>query len=140
MLFTILNFTQGNLHSTGGIQISFQWGYNSTGGIQLSFLGVYNSTGGIQKSFLGYYNSTGGIIFCYKFFLVSNSSCLANFLREKRFNIFNHYSIKENQRIEKIFVNYFIRSPFANLQQQLHLQHSSQISLQKMEAITTLKL
>ena len=47
MLFTIQNFTQGDFHSTGGIQMSFLGGYNSTGGIQLSFLGVYNSTGGI---------------------------------------------------------------------------------------------
>ena len=61
MLFTIQNFTQGDLHSTGGIQMSFQGVNNSTGGIQLSFLGVYNSTGGIQISFLGVYNSTGGI-------------------------------------------------------------------------------
>ena len=52
-LFTFQNFTQGDLHSTGGIQMSFLGGYNSTGGIQLSFLGVYNSTGGIQISFLG---------------------------------------------------------------------------------------
>ena len=44
MLFTIQNFTQGDLHSTGGIQMSFLGGYNATGGIQLSFLGVYNST------------------------------------------------------------------------------------------------
>jgi len=35
MLFTIQNFTQGDLHSTGGIQMSFLGGYNSTGGIQL---------------------------------------------------------------------------------------------------------
>ena len=61
MLFTIKNFTQGDLHSTGGIQMSFLEGYNSPGEIQLSFLGVYNSTGGIQISFLGVYNSTGGI-------------------------------------------------------------------------------
>ena len=61
MLFIIQNFTQGDSHSTGGIQMSFLWGYNSTGGIQLSFLGVYNSTGGVQISFLGVYNSTGGI-------------------------------------------------------------------------------
>ena len=61
MLFTIQNFTQGDLHSTGGIQMSFLGVYNFTGGIQLSFLGVYNSTGGIQISFLGVYNSTGGI-------------------------------------------------------------------------------
>ena len=47
------NFTQGDLHSTGGIQMSFLGDYNSTGGIQLSFLGGYNSTGGIQLSFLG---------------------------------------------------------------------------------------
>ena len=53
MLFTIQNFTQADLHSTGGIQMSFLGGYNSTGEIQLSFLGVYNSTGGIQISFLG---------------------------------------------------------------------------------------
>ena len=33
MLFTIQNFTQGDLHSTGGIQMSFQGVYNSTGGI-----------------------------------------------------------------------------------------------------------
>ena len=39
MLFTIQNFTQGDLHSTGGIQMSLQGVYNSTGGIQLSFLG-----------------------------------------------------------------------------------------------------
>ena len=49
--FTIKNFTQGDLHSTGGIQMALLGGYNSTGGIQLSFLGVYNSTGGIQISF-----------------------------------------------------------------------------------------
>ena len=61
MLITIWNFTQGESHSTGGIQISFLGVYNSTGGIQLSFQGVYNSTGGIQISFLGVYNSTGGI-------------------------------------------------------------------------------
>ena len=48
MLFIIQNFTQGDLHSTGGIQLSFQGVYNSTGGIQFSFLGVCNSTGGIQ--------------------------------------------------------------------------------------------
>ena len=53
MLFITQNFTQGDLHFTGGIQMSFLWGYNSTGGIQLSFLGVYNSTGGVQISFLG---------------------------------------------------------------------------------------
>ena len=53
LLFSIWNFIQGDLHSTGGIQISFLGGYNSTGRIQLSFLGVYNSTGGIQISFLG---------------------------------------------------------------------------------------
>ena len=53
MLFTIQYFTQGDFHSTGGIQMSFLGGYNSIGGIQLSFLGVYNSTGGIQISFLG---------------------------------------------------------------------------------------
>ena len=42
--FLILNFTQGDLHSTGGgIHISFQGVYNSTGGIQISFLWVYNS-------------------------------------------------------------------------------------------------
>ena len=51
MLFTIQNFTQGDLNFTGGIQMYFLGGYNSTGGIQLSFLGVYNSTGGIQLSF-----------------------------------------------------------------------------------------
>ena len=39
MPFTIQNFTQGDLHSTGGIQMSLQGVYNSTGGIQLSFLG-----------------------------------------------------------------------------------------------------
>ena len=39
MLFTIQNFTQGDLHSTGGIQISIQGVYNSTRGIQISFLG-----------------------------------------------------------------------------------------------------
>ena len=49
MLFTI----QGDLHSTGGVRISFLGVYNSTGGIQISFLGVYNSTGGIQISFQG---------------------------------------------------------------------------------------
>ena len=43
-LFTIQNFTQGDLHSTGGIQMSFPGAYNSTGGIQLSFLGVHKST------------------------------------------------------------------------------------------------
>ena len=53
MLFTIQNLMQGDLHSTGGIQMSFQGVYNSTGGIQFSFLGVYYSTGGIQISFLG---------------------------------------------------------------------------------------
>ena len=47
MVFTIQNFTQGDLHSTGGIQISFLGIYNSTGGIQLSFQGAYNFTGGI---------------------------------------------------------------------------------------------
>ena len=36
VLFTIYNFTQGDLHSTGGIQISNQGVYNSTGGIQIS--------------------------------------------------------------------------------------------------------
>ena len=46
-LFTIKNFAQGDLHSTGGIQISIQGVYNYTGGIQIPFLGVYNSTGGI---------------------------------------------------------------------------------------------
>ena len=61
MVFTIQNFTQGDLHPTGGIQISFQGGYNSTGGIQLSVLGLYNSTGGIQLSFQRVYNSTGEI-------------------------------------------------------------------------------
>ena len=61
MLFTIQYFTQGDFHSTGGIQMSFLGGYNSIGGIQLSFLGVYNSTGGIQISFMRVYNSTGGI-------------------------------------------------------------------------------
>ena len=61
MPFTIQNFTHGDLHYTGGIQMSFLGGYNSTGGILLSFLGVYNSTGGIPMSFLGIYNSTGGI-------------------------------------------------------------------------------
>jgi len=60
-LFTIQNFTQGDLHSTGEIHMSFLGAYNSTGGIQLSFLGVYNSTGGFQISFQGVYNSTGGI-------------------------------------------------------------------------------
>ena len=35
MLFIIQNFTQGDLHSTGGIQ------------------GVYNFTGRVQKSFQG---------------------------------------------------------------------------------------
>ena len=40
ILFTIQNFTQGDLHSTGGIQMSFLGVYNSTGGIQLSFLWV----------------------------------------------------------------------------------------------------
>jgi len=54
ILFTIQNFTQGDLHSTGGIQMSFLGGYNSTGGIQISFLGVYNSTGGIQISIQGF--------------------------------------------------------------------------------------
>ena len=49
--FQKMLFTQGNLHSTGGIQMSFQGVYNSTGGIQISFLGVYNSTEGIQLSF-----------------------------------------------------------------------------------------
>ena len=39
MLFTIQNFTPGDLHSTGGIQMSFLGGCNSTGGIQISFLG-----------------------------------------------------------------------------------------------------
>ena len=43
MLFIVQNFTQGDLHSTGGIQMSFLGGYNSTGGIQLSLIGVYNS-------------------------------------------------------------------------------------------------
>ena len=33
ILFTIQNFTQGDLHSTGGIHMSFLGGYNSTGGI-----------------------------------------------------------------------------------------------------------
>ena len=61
MLFTIQNFTQGDLHSTGGIQMSFQGVHNSTGGIQLSFQGVYNSTGGFHISFLGVHNSTGRI-------------------------------------------------------------------------------
>ena len=85
MLITILNFTQGDLHSTGGIQISLLWVYNSTGwihmyiqgvfisteleefiylstgGIKISFLRFYNSAGGIQISFQGVYNSTGGI-------------------------------------------------------------------------------
>jgi len=61
MLFTIQNFTQGDLHFPGGIQMSFLGVYNSTGGIQLSFQVVYNSTGGIQLSFQGVYNSTGGI-------------------------------------------------------------------------------
>ena len=55
MLFTIQNFTQGDLHSTGGFQMSFLGGYNSTGGIQLSFLGI-------QISFLGAYNSSSGFI------------------------------------------------------------------------------
>ena len=53
MLVIIQNFAQGDLQSTGGIQISFLGVYNSTGGIQLSFQGVYNSTGGIQISFPG---------------------------------------------------------------------------------------
>ena len=44
MLITIWNFTQGESHSTGGIQMSFPGGYNSTGGIQISSLWVYNST------------------------------------------------------------------------------------------------
>ena len=48
MLFTIQNFTQGDLHSTGGIQMSFLGGNNSTGGIQISILGVYNFSGGIS--------------------------------------------------------------------------------------------
>ena len=47
-LLTFQNVTQGDLHSTGGIQMSFLGVYNSTGGIQLSFPGVYNFTGGIQ--------------------------------------------------------------------------------------------
>ena len=59
MLFTIKNFTQGDLHSTGGIQMSFLGIYNSTGGIHISFLGVYNSPGGIQISLPGVYNSAG---------------------------------------------------------------------------------
>ena len=37
LLFTVKNFTQGDLHSTGGIQIFIQGVYNSTGGIQISF-------------------------------------------------------------------------------------------------------
>ena len=56
MLFTIWNFTQGDLHSTKGIQKSFLVDYISTGGIQISFLGGNNSIGGIQISFLGGYN------------------------------------------------------------------------------------
>ena len=40
MLLKIQNFTQGDLHSTGGIQISFQGVNNSTGGIPKSFQGV----------------------------------------------------------------------------------------------------
>ena len=52
-LFSLWNFTRGDLQSTGGIQISIQGVYNSTGGIQISFLGVYNSTERIQISFLG---------------------------------------------------------------------------------------
>ena len=42
MLFIIQNFTQGDLHSSGVIQMSFLGGYNSTGGIQMSFLGGLN--------------------------------------------------------------------------------------------------
>ena len=61
MLFIIQHLTQGDLHSTGGIHMSFLGGYNSTGGIQISFLGTYNSTGGIRLSFQGVFNSTGGI-------------------------------------------------------------------------------
>ena len=52
-LFSLWNFTRGDLQSIGGIQISIQGVYNSTGGIQISFLGVYNSTERIQISFLG---------------------------------------------------------------------------------------
>ena len=40
MPFTIKNFTQGDLHSTGGIQMAFLGGCNSTGEIQLSLQGV----------------------------------------------------------------------------------------------------
>ena len=40
MVFTIQNFTQGDLHYTKGIQMSFLGVYNSIGGIQISFLVV----------------------------------------------------------------------------------------------------
>ena len=40
MPFTIKNFTQGDLHSTEGIQMAFLGGYNSTEEIQLSLQGV----------------------------------------------------------------------------------------------------
>ena len=40
LLFTRWNFTQGELHSTRGIQISILGVYNSTGGIRISILGV----------------------------------------------------------------------------------------------------
>ena len=61
ILFTIKNFTQGDLHSTGGIQIYIQRVYNSTGGIQISIQGMHNFNGRIKISILGVYNSTGRI-------------------------------------------------------------------------------
>ena len=79
MPFAIENFTQGDLHSTGGIQMAFLGGYNSTGGIQLSFLGVYNSIGGIQISFMGVYNSTGGIHICFQGVYKSTGSIQISF-------------------------------------------------------------
>ena len=73
MIFTILNFTQVDLHSTGGIQMFFLGGYNSTGGIQIFFLGVYNFTGGIPISFLGGYNSSSGFMITLERFLNPSS-------------------------------------------------------------------
>ena len=52
MLLKNQNFTQGDLLTAGGTQISFRGVYYSPVGIQKSFQGIYISTKGIQMSFL----------------------------------------------------------------------------------------